>query len=98
MSPTCRRAAALTSGDHPEPDPDLSPPDVPWSPRARLRDLRPCVRRPFGPDRPDPQGESQGRRCGDGAGAGWPQSSPLLSERETGGVSPHDHASEGAST
>jgi hypothetical protein len=29
MSPTCRRAAALTSGDHPEPDPDLSSPAGP---------------------------------------------------------------------
>src|SRR5215471_9646841 len=26
MSPPCRRAAALTSGHHPEPDPDLSSP------------------------------------------------------------------------
>jgi len=29
MSPTCRRAAALTSGYHPEPDPDIPTPGDP---------------------------------------------------------------------
>src|SRR6516225_919058 len=41
MSPPCRRAAALTSGDHPEPDPDLSSPGDP--------DLRERGCRTFGP-------------------------------------------------
>ena len=34
MSPTCRRAAAPTSGNHPEPDPDLAGPEA-WPPRAQ---------------------------------------------------------------
>src|SRR5215469_9310230 len=59
MSPPCRRAVGLTSGDHPERDPDL--PRGPDPRRARPWDLRPGGPGTSGPGRPGPPGQSRGR-------------------------------------
>jgi hypothetical protein len=61
MSPPCRRPATLTSGHHPEPDPELCPPGGPGV-RARPQDFQPHVPGPSGPGHPGPESEPQGRR------------------------------------
>src|SRR6516225_6260214 len=42
MSPPCRRPATLTSGDHPEPDPDLSSPGNPGLREPHCRTFGPA--------------------------------------------------------
>lgn len=59
MSPTCRRAASLTSGDHPESDPDLSSPGGPGL-RERPQD--------FGPRLPRGPRADNGEQCGGRSG------------------------------
>src|SRR5215472_16216223 len=49
MSPTCRRAAALTSGHHPEPDPDPCSPGRPVTSASATAGLSAYVRMLFGP-------------------------------------------------
>src|SRR5215475_9894265 len=77
MSPPCRRAAALTSGDHPEPHPDLcSPPAlISASAAAGLSALATGVHRAS-------LSEGGGKVP---TGAGWPQGSRCYRARETGG-------------
>jgi len=54
-----------------------------WPPRARLRDLRPCVPWPFGGSPPGPRGGLNEELQGTGH-SGWPQSSPVPPGRANG--------------
>src|SRR5215472_3305877 len=59
MNPPCRRAADLTSGDHPEPDPDLPLAALtPASAAAGPSTLRPQA---IGPWPPGPAGRVSGK-------------------------------------
>src|SRR5215467_11890620 len=86
MSPPCRRTAAPTSGDHPEPHPDLCSPTGP--------DLRERGCGTFGPTFAGLSALATGvhrASLSEGGGnvptgPGWPQGSRCNRARETGGV------------